>query len=324
MQAIISTSFEAVLAIDEQGKIVEFNGAAQRIFGYSPQEAIGRNLTETIVPERFVAAHKEGMQRYLTTGEHHVVGSGLVHMEARNKAGELFPVEMSISVAEGETGKVFVSFIKDISDQVAAEKELVEARDKALAGERAKANLLAVMSHEMRTPLNGIIGSLDLMERDDLKLGQGKYLDVIQTSARMLLGHVNNVLDIARLDAGKEELSLQGFDPEKLAQNVLESLRPQALVQNNKMKLVVLGDLPPVVLGDKDRLSRVLINLLGNAIKFTQNGLVTLEIEAEPGGSPAKRILVPVSTPAGILTESARSRSTRPAPRHEPQGFLMI
>ena len=98
------------------------------------------------------------MARYRQTGVKQVVGSGLLKLEAKRKDGSVFPVELSINSAESEEGEIFVSYMRDISERVASEKELVEARDRALAGEKAKADLLAVMSHEMRTPLNGVLG----------------------------------------------------------------------------------------------------------------------------------------------------------------------
>jgi PAS domain S-box-containing protein len=164
LASIIATSLDAVIVVDEKGRVLEFNGAAEKIFGYSRDEAMGARMENLIVPDHHRAGHAAGMHRYLTTGERRVIGKGRVQLEARRKSGEIFPVELSISSAETRDGEVFISFARDISHRVAAERELIKARDEAVAGEKAKADLIAVMSHEMRTPLNGMLGTLDLLD----------------------------------------------------------------------------------------------------------------------------------------------------------------
>ncbi len=194
----------------------------------------------------------------------------------------VFPVELSINAAESEDGEIFVSYLRDISKRVAGENELVEARDKALAGEKAKADLLAVMSHEMRTPLNGVLGTLELLSGTDLNDRQKKFVGVMDASGKMLLEHVNNVLDISRVDAGMAVVAQNVIDLFEVAEETLEGLRTQATNRGNLLSIKQVG--PPIgpVTGDRKRLQQVLFNLLGNAIKFTENGSVTLELEALP------------------------------------------
>ncbi|MBT8475372.1 MAG: PAS domain S-box protein, partial [Alphaproteobacteria bacterium] len=284
LQAIISTSLDAILVAGKDGRVLDFNGAAEGIFGYTRDEAIGEDMADLIIPDHLRDAHNAGMVRYRQTGVKHVVGSGLLKLEAKRKDSSVFPVELSINSAESEEGEIFVSYIRDISKRVASENELVEARDKALAGEKAKADLLAVMSHEMRTPLNGVLGTLDLLSDTDLDERQQKYVGVMDASGKMLLEHVNNVLDISRVDAGKAERTEEPFDVSELAQSTVEGLQTTAALRGNTLKIARLGPSAGLRVGDRKRVQQILFNLLGNAIKFTENGAVTLEIDCERGG----------------------------------------
>ena len=281
LNAMVSTSLDGILVADREGRIVDFNGAARRIFGYSLDEAIGKDLADLIIPDHLKSAHKNGMRRYLATREKRVIDQGLVQLEAQDKFGRVFPVELSISSAESEDGEIFVSFIRDISERVAAEAELVEARDSAVEGEKAKANLLAVMSHEIRTPLNGLLGSLQLLGGTRLNERQRNFVDVMNTSGQMLLEHVNNVLDISRVDSGKVERTEQHFDVMEMVGEVVSSLEAQANGRGNKLSVESLGAGVAGVRGDKARLTQILVNLVGNALKFTENGQVIVEVERD-------------------------------------------
>lgn len=279
LEAMVSSTLDAVIVIDEAGLIVEYNGAAEYIFGYSRTEAIGSPMVDMIVPLKYRKAHLEGMKRHLRDGSTHVVGRGRIQMEALRKNGELFPCEFSIARAPASNRILFVSFLRDNSAQVAAEQELLKARDEALAGERTKAEFMAVMSHEMRTPLNGMLGTMELLSDTDLNPRQRDYLRIIETSGRLLLHHVNDVLDIARLDAGRTGSEKRPFNLSTLVNEVADGQRSIAHANNTELEIDLepLGN--PTVLGDQQRLRQVLLNLVSNAIKFTRDGLVRIEAE---------------------------------------------
>jgi PAS domain S-box-containing protein len=279
LNAVVTSSLDAVIVINRSAEIIEFNAAAESIFGFTKEEAVGGDLAAMIVPDHFRQAHKEGMQRYLETGEKRVVGQGRVQLEAQRKSGDVFPVELSISSAESHEGEIFVAFLRDISDRVVAREELMHARDDALAGEKAKAELLAVMSHEMRTPLNGMLGTLELMQDTHLSARQRQYLDIIDTSGKMLLHHVNDVLDISRLDSGKFEIDLNRFDLTELVIQTCNSQRPSAEANANRLKISFDDTDNQIVIGDDVRLRQIILNILGNAIKFTRNGHISVEME---------------------------------------------
>ncbi|WP_372801637.1 hybrid sensor histidine kinase/response regulator [Paracoccus seriniphilus] len=278
-EAAVSSSLDAILVVNTDGQIVEFNGGAEEIFGYSREEAIGADMAEMIVPPELRAAHHAGMNHYLTTRERKLVGQGRIRITAMRKSGEIFPVELSISSAATGKHEVFVAYIRDITPELKAEEELREARDKAQAGEKAKSQLLTVMSHEMRTPLNGILGSLELIRGDNLTERQQRLLRAIGVSGELLLSHVNNVLDLSRLDSDQAESRRASFDLAELIQNLIDSLRPAAGARGNELRSEFVGGRIGMVTGDKRGLQQCLVNLIGNAVKFTRDGVISVEIE---------------------------------------------
>lgn len=278
MEAMISSSLDAILVVDQQGRIQGFNGAAEAIFGYSRSEAIGEKMEALIIPPHLREAHRAGMQRYLTTGVAKVAGKGRVQLEAQRKSGEIFPIEVSISVSRSQSDLMFVSYIRDISDRIAAEEELRRARDDALAGERAKANLLTVMSHEMRTPLTGVLGAIDLMRATGPTAEQNRYLNAMQVSGDLLLHHVNDVLQLSSLEAGMAPESLRPFDLRELVTSLIESQQANARNRGNVLTLNFNVSGGATVVGRPRALQQSLLNLIGNAVKFTRNGAVLVDV----------------------------------------------
>lgn len=281
LQEVISTSFDAIIGVDIDGRVIEYNGAAERIFGYSWAEAIGGDLAELIIPGHLKKAHLIGMKRYRETAEKRVVGKGLIRLEARRKDGTIFPVEMSISAATYLGREIFVSYIRDISDRVAAEQELIQTRDRAVQGERAKADLLAVMSHEMRTPLNGILGTIELLKQSKLTETQGRYIAAMNTSAELLLHHVNGVLSMSRAEAGQLDLLAAEINPSTLLQELVESQRHAIEAHGNQI-FCDISAAPDLIWADALRLRQVILNLIGNANKFTRSGDIRLECDVIP------------------------------------------
>lgn len=283
LETVISTSLDAVIVIDPNGRVIEYNGAAERIFGYCKSEAIGQEMADLIIPDHLRSAHSAGMARFQNGGAPRVVNQGIVQLEAKRKNGEVFPIDLSIAAAKRPEGTIYVGFIRDISSRVAAENELVDARDKAIEGERSKANMLAIMSHEMRTPLNGMLGTLDLFDTEKLDPRHRRYLKVVRNSGDVLLGHVNDVLDISRIDANKLSMRRQHFDLEVLFQDLIEGQAAKAYEHGNE---VILEPIPPELhnaYSDPSRVHQILTNLLANAIKFTRNGQITIEVDCHRG-----------------------------------------
>lgn len=280
LQAVVSSSIDGILVVDRQGTILDFNDAAERIFGYSRQVAFGKKVERLIFPPDSIESFPSLGAIAETKGE----TAKFVRLNARRRDGTIFPVELSMVGTRSEDEKLFAVFVRDISRRVQNERDLVEARDRALLGEKAKADLLAIMSHEMRTPLNGVLGTLQLLSGTSLNKKQKTYLGMMETSGKLLLERVNDVLDISQIDAGLAQTNEAEFDPLELAREVVDGLETQAAARGNTLKVLEPGKKVGRVVGDETRLRQVLANLVGNAIKFTENGDVLLELEREPSG----------------------------------------
>ena len=201
LSATVAASLDGIVIANTKGEIIDFNEAATRIFGWSRDDILGLKMDDTIVPHQHRHAHAAGMTRYLSTHEPHVVDAGRIELSALRKTGEEFPIELNITTANGSEGEIFIAYVRDISERKISEKKLVDARETAERTDRAKSNFLAVMSHEMRTPLNGILGVLDLLKTTELDGRQSRYVQVAAASGEILLEHVNEALDITRIEA---------------------------------------------------------------------------------------------------------------------------
>lgn len=280
LEATVATALDGVIVAGLDGRVIDFNAAAEAIFGYRRDEAIGQSLGKLIVPKRDVQAHDAGMARMRATGVKHVVDAGRIQITAMRKSGEEFPVEMSIASSDGPDGMIFVAYLRDISDARKAEAALVAARDKAQAAEQTKTNFIAVMSHEMRTPLNGVIGSLDILGRSDMQPQQKRFLTLARSSAQQLLRHVNDVLDISRVEAGHLKVVTDRLDVPALVATLVDPMRPAAAKKGLDLTVKILNDFP-ALWGDAFRVGQILQNFVSNAIKFTNSGGITVEVELQ-------------------------------------------
>lgn len=279
LNSIVTASLDAVLVSDVRGHILEFNAAAEKVFGYKEEDVLGCELRDVIIPPHFLEAHDAGMARMLRTGEKRVVGHGRVVLEGKRKSGECFPMELAIEAAgEGEQ-TIFIGFMRDITEQVKAETELREARDKALAGEKAKSDFLAVMTHEIRTPLNGVLGNLSLLEDTTLTEKQKRYTRNMSISAGVLMSHVDTVLDISRFESGVTQPRKEPTHLGHLLRDIVDAQRGNAKANGNVLESMWVGQPVDWVLTDAPRLHQVILNLVGNAIKFTDDGRISIEAE---------------------------------------------
>jgi PAS domain S-box-containing protein len=271
----VNSALDAIIAVNTDGVIVEFNPAAARIFGYTRNAAVGARLDELIVPERYREPHRRGMERYKKTGQKHVIDAGRVEMSALRADGSEFPIELSLGVTQATEGQLIIAFLRDISQRVAQEKELRTARDEALEAAKAKSQFLAIMSHEMRTPLNGVMAVLDLLDATKLDNKQKTYVKTAVTSAEILKQHVDDVLDLTRIQAGKLEFFPRSFNLVELLEEIENINLATAATRQNSITLSV--DMPqPYFVADRKRIHQVLTNLIGNAIKFTENGRIDI------------------------------------------------
>ena len=279
MTTVLNASLDAIIVMDIKGIVVEMNPAAEMIFGFSRPEMIGHSMSDAIVPEKYRKAHNAGMDRFIKTGKARVSGSGRIKLTALNKQGKEFPIELVIDMLQEGDTTMFVAFVRDITLEVMSKEELVAARDRALAGERAKADFLAVMSHEMRTPLNGIIGTLALLEDTKLSDKQRESVNAMRASANLMQHHVNDVLDISRFDAGKSTVTEEVVDIDGLLHQIVNELGEQAQQNRNKITFKNIDGKTRSVITDRHKLRQILNNLIDNGNKFTRDGSISIEVE---------------------------------------------
>jgi signal transduction histidine kinase/AmiR/NasT family two-component response regulator/HPt (histidine-containing phosphotransfer) domain-containing protein len=230
-----------------------------------------------------------------------VVGKGRIKLEAKRSNGEVFPIEFAIQSADTEEGEIFISFLRDISHRVAQERELIDARDRALAGEKAKTDFLATMSHEIRTPLNGLLGNLTLLNDTRLSPAQARYIKNMETSGKLLMSHISDVLDITKFDAGKLTLRLSAMNISTLVQDIVDNQSGSAAAHDTTLEWGWSGEHIDWIYADKERIQHILMNVIGNAVKFTRGGKVSIEAKIVRDSKATPEIVIAVhDTGVGI------------------------
>ena len=267
------------------GLIAEWNRQAEITFGWPRAEAVGRVLSETIIPPQFREAHSRGLARFLATGEGPLLNRVLEVPALRRDGGE-FPAEISIAPVRLGEQYLFVAFIRDVTERKRAEEELRRAKEAAEAANRAKDEFLANVSHEIRTPMNAILGMTELVLDTPLAEDQRQYLKTVKSAADSLLGIINDLLDFSKIEAGKLELDPADFSLREAVGDTLRALAVRAHKKGLELICQVQPDVPDALVGDAGRLRQVLLNLVGNAIKFTDEGEVVVRVEINQGDGP--------------------------------------
>ena len=277
LQTIVDTALDAVVRMDLAGRIVGWNTQAERIFGWSRDEAIGLALDKTIIPPRYRYDHRRGMQRYMAGGSGAVLDTR-IEVVALRRSGEEFPIELAITQvkSEGQDSYEFCAFIRDISDRREREQKLVNANVMAEAANVAKSEFLANMSHEIRTPMSAVIGMAYLALRTEMTPKQHDYISKIHRAALSLLGIINDILDFSKIEAGRLEMEAIPFALEEVLANVSSVTAQRAADKQLRYLVEVAPDVPRHLVGDPLRLGQVLINLVNNAVKFTGEGELEL------------------------------------------------
>ncbi|MET0553953.1 MAG: PAS domain S-box protein [Vicinamibacteria bacterium] len=291
-RSLLESAPDAMVIVDRDGRIVLVNGQTERLFGYRREDLLGQPV-EMLVPRRFRDRHVSHRVGYAHEPRVRAMGAGL-DLHGVRKDGSEFPVEISLSPLETTAGALVSSAIRDISDRKRVERALQEKNVELERASLAKDRFLASMSHELRTPLNAIIGftgTLLMKLPGPLTPDQEKQLGTIKTSARHLLALINDILDVAKIDAGKVEPHPEPVACADVIEEVASALRPLAQQKQLTFELD-LPAAPVVVECDRRFLSQILINLAGNAIKFTDRGGVTIVLRAANGDSGPVEITV--------------------------------
>ena len=300
-RAILRTANDAFVGMDTDGRIVEWNERAEAMFGWPREEAIGRILADTIVPEAHRDAHRQGFSRYRATGATTVMNRRL-ELAALRRDGTEFPVELTIWASGGSTGRTFNAFVRDITERKRADAAIRQAKEDAERANFAKSEFLSRMSHDLRTPLNSVLGFAQILAGDDLSFDQQDCVRHILTGGSHLLDLINEVLDIARIEAGRLGLSPEAVGLQDVITQAVALIAPLAA----QRRVAVVVDEQAMrsdraVLADRQRLSQILLNLLSNSVKYNRmNGRVTVTVE-EP--SPSTLRIKVTDTGPGIAAE---------------------
>ena len=271
--SILDTALDSIITSDETGRITEFNAAAEVAFGYKKQDVIGRQMADLIIPHRYRGRHREGMKRYLATGEAHVLGRR-IEIEALRADGSELPVELAIVRVPLPGPAFFTAYIRDLTERKRLEADQARLLKESEEANRAKSEFLATMSHELRTPLNAISGYTELLKmglRGPVTEEQIADLERINRSQSHLLGIINDILQFAKLESGPVEMTVDEFPVETALDTAEELVRPQ--LEAKKISYARLrGDKSARVRADADRFQQIVLNLLSNALKFTPEG----------------------------------------------------
>ncbi len=272
-RGILDSSPDAIVGMDGQGDVIEFNPMAEKIFSYSRMDVIGRNMTELIIPERFRESYTHDFQRLVANENPQLLGKR-IEMIALHASGREFPVELVVSRYQmgGET--FYTGTMHDISERRERNEELRKAHDAALEATRLKSEFLSTMSHEIRTPMNGVIGMTDLLLDTPLDAEQIEFARTIKESGQALLSIINDILDFSKIESGKFEIENIDFSIRQVLEASVDLSAAKAHEKSLSLMSFVDPDIPDHLRGDPTRLRQILLNFVSNAIKFTSEGEV--------------------------------------------------
>lgn len=274
---------DAIVIVDNEGKIQIVNFQTEQLFGHNRDELIGKEV-EILMPSPYKNAHHGHRQSFSAAPKARAMGKGM-ELFGQHKDGRVFPVAISISQLETDEGYLFAATIRDVSYEKKIEKALIQAKESAEQARtiaedamQSKQTFLSNMSHEIRTPMTAIIGFSKLVLKTDLTEKQKEYITAIKTSSDALLVLINDILDLAKVDAGKMTFDLFPFNLKSSISIMLHLF--DIKFQEKNLKLVTEFDhaIPELLLGDAVRLNQIMLNLLSNAIKFTPEGEISVKI----------------------------------------------
>ena len=264
---IIDSAADAIVSIDDDNRVREFNHAAERLFGFAAAEIVGESLAR-LIPDHRASSGRDRQLVGLTKSGHEIL------------------LEASFSRFEARGRSFLTGVLRDITQRKAVEAELAAAHDRAIEASRLKSEFLARMSHEIRTPMNGIIGMTGLLLDTEMTLVQRHYSHTVRKSADALMTIINDILDFSKIEAGRLRLEPVPFDLMVAVEEVGELLSGAAREKGVDLIVRVAPALPRHLVGDPGRIRQILINLVGNAVKFTAKGHVLVSVECDAPTGP--------------------------------------
>jgi PAS domain S-box-containing protein len=302
MGAIVEASQDAILSKTTAGIVTTWNPGAERLYGWSAEEIVGRDVALLVPPSR--RQEEDQVLERVRRGEQVKTES-----ERLRKDGSVVPVALTVSpIFHGDVVTGMASIQQDVTDRKAKDAALKSAREEALESSRLKSEFLATMSHEIRTPMNGVIGLTSLLLETPLDETQRQYAEGVQGAGEALLAVINDILDFSKLEAGKVALDLADFDPRRLVEEVASLLAPTAQSKNLELIAYCRADVPQHLVGDGGRLRQILLNLASNAVKFTASGEVSITVRSIDAADGRTTLRFDVSDTGIGISAEARTR----------------
>jgi len=265
----VERASDAIFWVRPDGGIADLNQAACSSLGYTREELLGMTIADIDIhfrAERFT-------EQFAAVKAAEAITFESVH---QTRDGKLIPVEVAANYVEFDHKDYTCGFVRDITERKRHEAELEQARIAAEAANRAKSEFLANMSHEIRTPMNGVLGMAQLLRFTELTPEQQEYLDALEQSGKNLIALLSDILDLSKIEAGRMEVECSTFSLRRVIQEAVNNQRARIIQKKLELLMDLPEELPDLVTGDSLRLKQILLNLLGNAIKFTQQGSITI------------------------------------------------
>jgi two-component system, sensor histidine kinase and response regulator len=274
---VVEAAPSAILMVTDAGLMTLVNQQTEQLFGYKREELMGQSV-EMLIPLRYRLQHPGHRALFSQHPTTRSMGAGR-DLYGLHKDGSEVPIEIGLNPIERTEGSFVLASIIDITERKLLERELHRTRDSALESTRLKSEFLANMSHEIRTPMNGVIGMTELLLSTDLRAHQRASAEAILTSAESLLVIINDILDFSKIEAGMLAFSSIAFSLRETLSDVMKTLAMSAYAKGLELIYHTSPDVPEALLGDPGRLRQIIINLVSNAIKFTERGEVVLRVE---------------------------------------------
>ena len=279
LDQIMDTAAEGIITSDISGTIESFNHAAEDIFGFTAKDIIGKNI-DLLIPGSLKHKHSEYVEKYVETGESLIVGVGR-EVQAQRKDGSVFPASIAISDMQFNHKRIFTAIIHDITPIKENESALIESKEEAEKANLVKSEFLSSMSHDLRTPLNAVLGYGQLLEgnpSEPLTKDQSEYVEQILNGGKHLLNLINDILDLAKIEADKVELFIEELDLHSILDECIILIQPLAEEHNIQINDNYKNQDNKFIKADNTRIKQILLNILSNAIKYNKkNGSITIE-----------------------------------------------
>lgn len=335
INTIMDNAGDSIITVNEKGIIESFNVAAQKLFGYDIDEVKGKNVRQ-LMPKSFYAQHTEAFEKYVNTNFPYPLATNAREVAGKRKDGSEFPMELKLNHINLHGDNLFIGIVRDITLQKQAEdnllrsnesledkvkertlelkeinKELIVARDAALDASKIKSEFLSTISHELRTPLHAITGYENILSTSNLTDEQAMYCKHINVGAQNLLEIINEILDFSAFESGQLKIESNTFSITKIINDICAMFIKSAENKGLELSYHIDEDVPSSIYSDATRLRQIIVNLVSNAIKFTEQGKITVSVKLEKKSNlkiqPIFQELLIIVTDTGIGIPKSQS-----------------